>query len=187
MAFPALIPLITKAAPLVTAGISTLGQVLGNRKAARTSTSTPTIPAPYQPLADILRKRAEERLQSSVDLSGYQAGGIQDINQAFSGVQQSIANDLTRRGLASSPTAGTAMTNVELARGGNIAQFLNTLPLLQRQMQGQDIGLAQSVLNPQMGMTSVGAGSAAGAGLDDLSSWLGYLFRQRQLGAGGTT
>ena len=171
MAFPLLVPLIS-------AGISGVGSLLSNRESARTS--KPVIAPEFKTLADLLRTRAEERLRSSADMSGFQASGAQNINDVAGGIKQAVENNLTTRGLASSPVAATVGTNLELGRGANIAQFLNSLPLLQRQMQNQDMAAAADAL--RFGTGNVAPGSAVGAGLDDASGWLGYLWRQRQLG-----
>lgn len=168
------------------AALSIAGSVASNTAGARTSTSMPTLSPEYKTLSDLLRGRAEQRFMQSMDTSGLAANGIQNINEAFSGINQATQNNLTARGLANSPVAATALTNVETARGGNIAQYLNNLPILQRQLEGQDFNNALNLLSRNTGVTNVGAGSALGAGLDDLSSWLGYLTRQRQLQNTGT-
>lgn len=183
MPFPLLIPAIT-------AGIGAIGSALSNKKSARTGTSTmtPTLAPEYKTLSDLLRSRAEDRLRSSVDLSGYTAGGVENINNAFGGIQQSIANNLTARGLASSPVAGAVGANVDIARGGNIAQFLNTIPQLQRQYQLEDMQAALPILNLGRGTTTVGIepGSATGSALSTIGGLLGYLHAQGVIGGNST-
>ena len=122
------------ALPAILGGVAAVGGALEGRKGARTSTSTSTInePPAYAGLGDLLRKRITDRLNSTYDMSGYTANGIKDINNAYGGVDQSINNSLTSRGLGTSPIAGAADIHSGLARAGNIAQFLNTVPMLQR-------------------------------------------------------
>lgn len=177
-------PLLGLLPALLTGGSAVAG-ALSNTKGARTSTATPTISPEYKTLADLLRSRAEERLRSNMDMSGYKASGIQGINEAFQGIQQSSANNLTSRGLASSPVAGQVGANIDMARGGNIAEFLNTIPQLQRQFQNQDLGIAQDVLRQGMGTESVGAGSAAGGAFGSAAEMLAFLSGQGLLGGGG--
>ena len=156
-------------------GGSALGGVLSNTQGARTSTSTPTISPEYKTLADLLRSRAEERLRSNFDIGGIRAGGIQGINSVFSGLQQSSENNLTARGLATSPVAATVGTNLNTARGGSIIDFLNTLPAMQRQFQNQDMTAGQDILRSGTGLSSVGAGSALGSGLGSAAEMLALL------------
>lgn len=173
--------------PAVLGGAAAVGGALENTKGARTTTTTPTIAPEYKTLADLLRSRAEDRLRSNLDMSGYTASGISGINDVFKGLQQSSANNLTARGLATSPIAGVVGTNLDLARGGNIVDFLNTIPLLQRQFQNEDMGIAQNVLGLGRGTTSVGPGSvAAGAinsGVGSVAKLLGLLHGQGVFGS----
>jgi hypothetical protein len=161
--------------PLAIAGISGLAGAISNKKSARTSTSAPTIAPEFKTLSDLLRSRAEQNLRSSMDMSGIQAGGIQNINDTFGGIAQSQNNSLTARGLASSPVAATVDAGREQARGGNIADFLNTIPQMQRQFQTQDMNNASNVLRFGAGNTSVGPGSALGSGMGSAAEMLAFL------------
>ncbi len=156
---------------VIGAGAGALGNVLGQTAGARTQSTA--IPGQYQTLADLLRGRAEDRLRQSADISGYKSQGLQDINSAFQNIGQSVNNNLTARGLATSPVAGAVTANLNAARGAGLAQFMNSLPLLQRQLQAQDIGIGQSVLGPQLGRTA--PGSALATGLQSIPGLLGAL------------
>lgn len=168
MPFPLLIPAIT-------AGIGAIGGILNNTKSARTTTSAPTILPEFKTLSDLLRARSEQQIRDSVDLSGYQAQGVGNINQAFDATQQARNNSLTSRGLASSPTAGSVDTNFAQARGGNIADFLNTIPLLQRQIQNDSLNTGMNVLRFGSGNNSVGPGSALAGGFNSAAELLAYM------------
>lgn len=168
MPFPGLIPLLVKAAPVVAAGV---GDIFSNTKGARTS--APVIAPEFKSLSDMLRNRALSGLRSSMDLGGLTAGGINNINQAFGGVQQAVQNNLTSRGLGTSPVAGAVDANLQIARGGNIADFLNTVPQLQRQFQTQDINNASNVL--RFGTGNVSPGSAVASGIGSAAEMLAYL------------
>src|SRR3990167_11191722 len=111
-------------------------------------------------------------------MSGYQAGGQQQINRTFDTIAQSQGNNLTARGLGTSPVAGAVEANRENARAGQTASFLNSIPLLQRQMQGEDLRMASDVLGMGRGSqtqaTGQSGGGAAGSA-ESLAQYLGYL------------
>lgn len=162
--------------PAILAGASAIGSAISNKKGARTSTSTPTIAPEFKTLSDLLRSRAEERLRSSVDLSGLASTGTQNINDAFAGGRLASENNLTARGLGTSPVAAAVGSDSDQARVGSIAQFLNTLPTLQRQFQDQDMAMAGNVLGRfGTGTTGVGAGSALGSGIGSAAEMLAFL------------
>ena len=187
MPFAALIPLIT-------AGISALGGALSNKKSARTgtenntSTTTYAEPPAYASLGDLLRKRITDRLNSTYDMSGYEANGLSGINDVFSGLETNQNADLTARGLATSPVAATATGNLRTERGGILAQFLNSLPDRRRAMEGEDLTRAAgfyaarplSTTTTQSG-TQVLPGSAAGGAFSNMASQLAYLQTMQML------
>ncbi len=180
IAGPALAPVTGGASMLLPVAAAGIGGALSNTKGARTSTATTTFQEPpaYQGLGDLLRARAMERLKSSADMSGYAASGINTINDTAAGIKQNVDNSLTSRGLAASPIAAQSDVNQQTARGGQISDFLNQIPLLQRQMQGQDLQQAQSIYGARpLGttQTGVGAGSALGSGIGSAAEMLAYL------------
>ncbi len=166
--------LIPGVGPIIS-GLAGIGGALENTAGARTSTMTPTLAPEYKTLSDLLRSRAEQRLRDSVDLSGYQATGLSNINDVFKGLQQSSANNLTARGLADSPVAATVGANLDQARGGQMVNFLNSIPLLQNQLQGEAMSSALPVLNMGRGQTSTGPGSVLGGGLSSAAEMMAYL------------
>lgn len=166
--------------PYAKAALAGLGGILNNRAGARTSTNAPTFAPEFTGLRDLLVQQTQNRLSSGGLPAGYEAGGIQNINQIAGLVNQSKQNDLTSRGLGTSPVAASVFGRGEDARASDIAQFTNSLPLVQRQMQNEDLGLASHVLGLGRGQTNVGAGSAAGAGFTDAASMLAWLTAQQQ-------
>lgn len=80
--------------------------------------------------------------QLTPDLRGYEAGGIQNINRGSDLQQQALSNIMATRGLSRSPVAGNAAGNVENERFGQISQFRNQLPLLQNQIQNENLAAA---------------------------------------------
>lgn len=142
----------------------------------RKSSSTPTLDPKYSPLEQQVLSLVQQRLGTSTDLSGYQAQGTQDINHTFDLLKQSQSNDLTARGLSTSPVAGAVDATRENARGGQVSSFINSIPLLRRQLQAQDIGLANGVLGQGRGTTTTeqSGGGAAGSA-ESIAAMLGYL------------
>jgi hypothetical protein len=172
--------------PAALSGASAVGGALSNTKGARTSTYMPTIAPEYKSLADLLRGRVEERMRKQFDASGMEASGISNINDVFRNVKTASDNNLTSRGLATSPVAGAVDTNLETARGGNIAEFLNSIPQIQRQYENDDLSNALNVLNLGRGTETVAPGSAVGSaftsGVGSMARLLGMMHGQGTFG-----
>lgn len=185
MPFPLLIPAIT-------AGASLIGGLFKKKQTqASTSTMAPTLDPAFGPLQSTIMNQVMARLKGGgPDLSGYAGSGVADINHTFDLIKQSQGNNLTARGLASSPVAGVVDANRDMARGGEIARFQNSLPLLSRELQNQDLGFAANFLNAGRGTTSTSTGSATGGGglaggFENLAGMLGYLISTGKLGGNG--
>ncbi len=179
--------LIPGVGPLISTGIAGIGGALSNTQGARTSTSMPTITPGYQSLADLLKARALSRLNMGTDMGGYTAGGINNINGAFDNAAIGTNAGLEARGLATSPVAAAVAGHANTARAGDIATFLNSIPLLQRQLQNQDMAAATGqVADFGRGQTNVGAGSAVGGAFTSAAEMLAYLKGKGALN-GGTT
>lgn len=173
--------------PAIGAGISAIGGALSNTQGARTGTSTPTIAPGYQSLADLLRARAMGRLQTGTDLGGYQAGGITNINSAYNNAALGTNANLEARGLATSPVAAAVAAKANAARAGDIGSFLNTIPLLQRQFQNEDItNGTNQVAQFGRGTSTVAPGSAIGGAFTSAAEMLAYLRGRGALGAPGS-
>ena len=170
---------------LLNLGLAGLGGYLNNTTGARTGLQAPVIAPEFQGLAGVLRQRALERLQSPIDTSSLAAQGISGINDVYRGISQANKNNLTARGLATSPVAGVVDANTNLARGGQIASYLNQLPLIQQQLSNNDIAAGGDVLRFGTGSQTTLPGSALGGGLSNLAGMFGYLYQKRQNPFGG--
>lgn len=134
--------------PFIGPIISGLAGLFGGKKSSNTATSqvdetttnTPILSGQQQQLSDVFLKGLIDRFNQTQDLSGYSAGGLQTINEASSARQKIINNLLASRGLSFSPAATTANLMGENARLGESVNFLNQIPLLQRQLQGDALG-----------------------------------------------
>lgn len=172
---------------ILPAALSFAGGLLKN-KASSTSTTTPTYGAEYSPLLQTMRQLALARLRQPTDLSPYRSSGMQTINQAFGNARMASSNDLTARGLSTSPIAGAVDTNNQNARAASLAGFENSIPLLARQLQGEDLGLAAGVANMGRGSTTTGTESGGGGlagGVTQLAQFLGYASGKGAFGGAG--
>lgn len=175
--------------PLALGGASFLGGLFGHKdkKQTQTQTTSTQLSPQANSLNDLILGQIRNRLAGSADLSGYRAEGQKTINDTFGNVGTALSADLTARGLSDSPAAVAPLSRLAVGRAGSMAQFLNSLPLLQRQMQGDDLQFAQSqfALQPRT-TTTTGVGTAQGqplaGGFADLGQMLGYLIGSGQFG-----
>lgn len=173
------------AAPIIAAGISTLGGWFANR--GRSQSSTPTLDPSLQSLQSTIQGMLQQRLaQPSALPAGYEAGEISNINRVFDLVGQRSANDLTARGLGTSPVAGVVEGNNQLARGSSIVELLQRIPMLNRQLQNDDLAMGSNLLAQGRGMTTQQSGNPAGGAFSNLAGMLGYLMESGRLGGRST-
>lgn len=163
---PAIIPFL----PAIIGGV---GSVVGGALSKKSS-SGPTTPPAYAGLEDLIRQITTQRLSTPTDMAGYAGTGVANINRTYDLAGQSLANRLTARGLATSPVAASGVATLESGRAGDISTFQNSIPLLQRMMQGQDLAQAGNVLQGARGQQQTSGGGAAGA-FENLAEYLGYM------------
>jgi hypothetical protein len=164
-------------APLIMGGLSALGGIFGNKK--QTQTSMPKVNPAYTPIQQALISSIMERLRSPSSLpSGYEAGQIRDINNTYGLAGQNLSNRLTARGLGSSPVAATGLTNMGIARAGQISTMQGTLPLLERQMQNEDLSMAGNVLRTGMGQETTTPSNMVGGAFTSAANMLAFLYGQ---------
>lgn len=164
---------------------SFIGGLFGH-DSSTTSSTTPTLAPQYSPLEQLVLGRITARLQNPTGLpAGYATGGIRQINSTYDAIGQTLNNRLSARGLASSPVAGAAETKLQTSRGGDIGTFRANLPLVERQMQNEDLNAAAGILSQGRGSTTTGTsttGGGAAGGFSDLATYIGYLYGTGQLG-----
>jgi hypothetical protein len=165
------------------------------------STATPVEMPEYTGLRDQLIKMAMDKLTAPVPIAGYEATGVGNINKAYDLTRQTRENALTSRGLADSPIAGNADIMSENARAGEVANFQNQLPLLQRDLANQDWTQALQLFTSRpMGQTSTGTASGTTTTstpvmqsvIPSIASMVGFmygqgLFNPKSGAAGGKT
>lgn len=176
-------------AAIIGGGASIAGGALAN-KGSQTSSTSPTIAPEYQGLQGQILNLIKGRLSTDPNLTGYTGTGVAQINSGFNTAAQTQENDLTRRGLATSPIAATVDATRNNARVGAVTDFRNSIPLLARSLQTQDLGLGTNLLNMGRGSTSTGTtesgGGAAGA-FTNLAQYLGYLTGKGAFSKGSAT
>lgn len=171
---PFLAPLVPA---IIGAGASIAGGAIANKG---TQESAPTWDPAFSPLRDQILAAVRRRLASSADLSGYEGAGVANINRASNLTQQSLENSLTARGLNASPVAGAGLATLETGRGSAIAGFRNSLPLIQRTMQGEDLQQAGHILNLGAGIgTQTSSGGGVGGAVEQLAKYLGTKYSAR--------
>lgn len=152
-----------------------------------TSGSTsPNFSPLQQQLMQMFTNGAINQYNQGTDLSGYKNQGIRDINSTGNAARKNLDNSIASRGLSFSPAAANADTSLEQGRIGNIQNFLQTIPLLQRQIQQQNIQGLQSAFGiiptgtNSTGTSNVtGTSTSSGTGQQIQSSpggWLSGLF-----------
>lgn len=111
----------------------------GTTSGAFNSTNTPLLSDNQTNLSNSFVNGLINRYRNEpVDLSGYTAGGLRDINTGSDLKQKVMANTLASRGLSYSPYAAAASQAPESDRVSQQTQFLDQIPLLKRSLQSQD-------------------------------------------------
>ncbi len=119
---------------------------------------SPDLSPLQQLLAQMFTKGAGDLYNQSTNLQPYTTQGLQQIQGQGGANQQTIANILAARGLSASPAAATALTQNTLNSGNQANQFLQSIPLLQRQLQTQGLsGLLSAFGALPTGTTSTGS------------------------------
>lgn len=137
------------AIPLLTSGISALAGLFGGKgktteqkqttTSSGSSSTTPNLTAQQQDLINQILSGYQSRLKTGADLTGYTGQGLQNINRTSNIAKKMSDNILASRGLSASPYASFVDNQADQARAGESSSFLNTIPTLQRQMQGEDL------------------------------------------------
>lgn len=143
--------------PALIAGVGALAGALGNRSSKSTSDvssktdttndSTQNVDLSNMPnytpemaaYRDQILNALRNRFISGTDLSGYTTSSLQNINAASDLRTKAMNNILAARGLSNSPVSANALGRIESGRIGEQLNFMNSIPLLQRQLQGEDL------------------------------------------------
>lgn len=165
--------------PLAIAGISALSSYLSNRKKKTDQTgsstsnlySTDTYDQSNMPMLtpeamqaySALMPNLLNRVNQDPNLSGYSASGLRNINSAGDTARGRITQMLAQKGLGSSPAAAALFARQGDSQAAEEANFRNSIPLLSRQMQGQDLDqLLRAASALPTGMRSTGTSTRTG-------------------------
>lgn len=162
--------------PLVISGISALQGLLGGRKKTATQNQNSVTNSSQTQNVDlynnpILSDEAASgygaginalinQLQRGTDLTGYKAAGLRTLNKQAEMKQKLLQRTLAQRGLSYSPAGAAIEARNADANAGEQFDFLNSIPMLQRQLQSEDAtrlvqaASAMPVGNRQTGTTT---------------------------------
>lgn len=135
-------------------------QSSGNQTSSGTSggSTTPNLSPLQQQLATLFTNNSQNMANNDPNLTGYTASGLQTINQSGNAATTALNNSLASRGLSFSPAAANAATqntNNQINQG---QQFLNQIPLLQRQLAQQNTAGLESAFGAlPTGVTTTGS------------------------------
>ncbi len=139
---------------------------------------SPEMSAEYSPMAGMLRQAYEGRLKRGTALPpGYAERQVANISAVYAPEEQAVRNMAARQGVS----ADTLMLGspTSRARAGQIADFQANLPLMERQMQNEDLAGAQG-LAAQFGLgqrtkgRTTGTGTSTTTGGPDIRAILAY-------------
>jgi hypothetical protein len=160
------------------------GSSESNAQGQTAGSTTPNLSPFQQQLAQQFTNSATNLNNSATNLAPYTTGGLQQIQNQGGANQQILANTMAGRGLSYSP-AGTAALNQNTINTGNQAStFLQSIPLLQRQLQTQSLqGLISSFGALPTGVSSTGSSTQTGSGSSQSSGQAAST--QTSTGGGG--
>jgi len=105
----------------------------------------PEITAEYAPLDQLMRGIMTGRLSGGSSLpAGYATTQARGINESYAGADAAARYMAAKRGLSGEQTYAMA-SPVANARAGALADMRAQMPLLERQMQNEDIGITQGL------------------------------------------
>jgi hypothetical protein len=118
---------------------ATTGSSSGSTSSNTSGSSTPNLSPLQQMLANIFGQGAVNAYDTNTNLQPYITGGLQNINNTGNAASTRIAQSMASRGLASSPSTQVAEDQSQLNTGNQQSQFLSGIPLLQQQIQQQQL------------------------------------------------
>jgi len=149
------IAIAAMAVPAIISGLGALSGWLGGRpktsqqtqtgvsnRTATTAMNMSRMPQ-YSPedlaTKNYLTQQYRNSLLRDIDLSGYTAGGIRNINQTGDIRNTLLRNTLAAKGLSYSPSAVAAQMQSENQRLGEVTNFRNTIPLMAEKLRQEKL------------------------------------------------
>src|SRR5579863_396172 len=115
------------------------GSTEQNQQGQTSGTTTPNLSPFQQQLASLFTSGATNLYNQSQNLTPYTTGGLQQIQGQGSANNQILQNLMASRGLSYSPAGTAAQVQNTLNTGNQANSFLQSIPLLQRQLQQQSL------------------------------------------------
>lgn len=143
------------AIPLIASAIPALAGLFGGAPKKTTTDTTQNsstvanLTPEQQQLIATIGQGYNNNLNYATDINGYQAQGEQNINQSADAASKISSNVLAARGLSYSPYAGFIGTQNAQNRTNQLAQFNNTIPLVQQQLRNQSLQGLQDLFSSQ--------------------------------------
>jgi hypothetical protein len=138
----------------------TSGTITNNQQGSFNQSTNPNLSPLQQSLISSFTKNASDLYNQSTNLQPYESSGLEAINQGSEAARRAMASNIASRGLSFSPAGATGQNQNTLSRIGQQTQFVNSLPLLQRQLQQQSLQqLMQAFQVIPTGQTSQGSTS----------------------------
>ena len=140
------IPLISGLAGLFGGGTqqkqATSQQSSGTQTTAGSTSAatTPELSAEQSQLSNQFGEALMNQYNQGTNIQPYEAQGLQNIQSGNAAAAKATSNQIAARGQSFSPAATTAQTAENINAGNQTSSFLNSLPLLQRQLTQQNIG-----------------------------------------------
>ena len=103
------------------------------------ASTTPELSAEQSQLANAYGEGLINQYNQGTNLSGYEASGLQNIQSSNAAAAKATNNQIAARGLSFSPAAATENTAENINAGNQTSSFLNSLPLLQKQLTSQNL------------------------------------------------
>lgn len=140
------------AAPLIASAIPALAGLFGGGKQQQTnssqntsgnqnqfysgrSSSNPQLNPFQSALASLFTRGTMDQYNRGTNMAPYTSQGLQGIQSQGTQNNKLISNILAQRGLSYSPAAATGLTQNALNTGNQMSGFLQSVPLLQHQLQ----------------------------------------------------
>lgn len=139
----AVLPIISGLAGLFGGAASQKTQTSGTQSQTSNSTNTqsgsttPNFSPLQQQLINQFTSGESNLANSAQNLNGYEASGLQQIGSQAKAQNEQTSNQLASQGLSFSPAAATENTLNQENQLNQSQQFMNQIPLLQRQLQQQ--------------------------------------------------
>lgn len=110
-----------------------------NTSGSTAASTTPELSDEQQQLANTYGEGLINQYNQGVNLQPYEASGLQNIQSSNAAAAKATNNQIAARGLSFSPAAATAETAQNINAGNQTSSFLNSLPLLQKQLTSQNL------------------------------------------------